>query len=364
MNKLLICTQTMDTQSSTLGFFVRWVTKLAPFYDQITVICLSAGEYTLPANVRVLSLGKEHYSPTTLYGRFSKYAVRLAYICRFYYYILKEWRQYNKVFIHMNDEYGILGGLLWKLLRKKIFLWRNHYSGHFYTRYVGLFCTHVFYTSKFSFTANKKLFPNGIQMPVGVDIESLETTETFDVPPHSILSLARLDPSKKPELILQALAHLKAQNQNFSMSFVGGTSHDKWPNYEVSVHELKDKLGLGDTVRFVGAVPSTETYKYYLSHEIYINVAQSGMLDKTIFKALAAGCVPVTTSIDFNEMIEPLVHDNLLVASDDHLSLAAKLTWVMNLTDSERVEMVNKMQQMVINKHSLQTLAKKISELV
>ncbi len=364
MNKLLICTQEMNSQSSTLAFFVRWVTKLAPHYDHITVICLYQGNYSLPANVTVLSLGKENHVADAPLGFVQKSLLRLQYIARFYYYILKEHRNYNKVFIHMNDEYGVLGGLWWRLFGKKMYLWRNHYAGHRSTRWVGALCEKVFYTSAFSYTAKKEYFPQGVQMPVGVDVESLETDEVFTVPPRSLLFLARLDPSKKPEIVLDALALLKDRGCAYTMDFVGGTSKDKWPHYEAEVKAYKEKLGLGAPVQFIGAVPSTDTYKYYLSHEVYINVSQSGMLDKTIFKALAAGCIPITSSVDFNAMIKPATNDRLLVKENDAVSLADTITYVLSLPDTEKKNLVREMQALVIGKHSLDVLAKKISELV
>jgi glycosyltransferase involved in cell wall biosynthesis len=240
-------------------------------------------------------------------------------------------------------------------------MWSNHYSGNWVKDIAGKWCEKVFYTSQFSYTANKKKFPQGVQMPVGVDLESLKTQEKIERQEKSILSLARLDPSKKPELILKALKKLEEEKVDFTASFVGGTSKDKWPNYEEELFKLKKDLGLSEKVKFVGAVPSTETFRYYLSHCIYVNVSKSGMLDKTIFKALAAGCLPLTTSVDFNEMIG----DNAWkVEQDSVTSLFEKLKIALMLDKTERENLVRKMQEYILNKHSLDTLINKIYELV
>ncbi len=358
--KLLILTQVMDKKSSTLGFMTRWVEELSKQYQSIVVICLYAGEYTPPANVRVISLGKEAFEKKFLEKNSlgKKIITRIKYLARFYRFIFAERNHYDKVFVHMNDEYVILGGMFWKILGKKIYLWNNHYSGGLMKELAGKLCEKVFYTSKFSYTANTKKFPNGMQMPVGVDVESLKKGEVFEVPENSLLFLARLDPSKKPEIILKALKRLKDEGVSFTMDFVGGTSVDKFPTYEADVKKLCTELGLDDKVRFVGAVPSTETYKYYLSHDIYINVAKSGMLDKTIFKGLAAGCLPITTSIDFNEMIG----EEFMVLQDNVDSLVEKLNHAISLSKEEKKKRVKTMQDLVIGKHSLDTLVKKISQ--
>jgi len=62
--KLLIVTQTIDSNDPVLGFFVRWVEEFSKQCEEVTVICLQKGEYELPKNVRVFSLGKESTKST------------------------------------------------------------------------------------------------------------------------------------------------------------------------------------------------------------------------------------------------------------------------------------------------------------
>ena len=57
--RLLVVTQIVDTNDSNLGFFHAWLQRIAAQVDSMIVLCLKKGEYQLPANVTVLSLGKE-----------------------------------------------------------------------------------------------------------------------------------------------------------------------------------------------------------------------------------------------------------------------------------------------------------------
>ena len=57
--KILICTQKVDLNDDILGFFHSWIAEFAKQCEKVTVICLYKGEYDLPGNVKVLSLGKE-----------------------------------------------------------------------------------------------------------------------------------------------------------------------------------------------------------------------------------------------------------------------------------------------------------------
>ena len=130
--KLLICTQKVDRDDPVLGFFVHWIEKLAERYELVTVICKEKGDYDLPNNVRVLSLGKET-------GR-----SLFKYIFRFFTYTFRYRHNYDVVFVHMNQEYVLLGSVIWRLLGKKIMLWRNHAKGSLLTRIAVLFSHKVF----------------------------------------------------------------------------------------------------------------------------------------------------------------------------------------------------------------------------
>ena len=141
--KLLIITQKVDKNDSVLGFFHGWIVEFAKHCEKLTVICLYKGEYDLPENVKVLSLGKET-------GR-----SRLKYVFRFYKYIWKYRKDYDNVFVHMNHIYVVLGGTFWKILNKKIILWYNHISGSVSLNIALFFVNYICFTSPFSYVARK-----------------------------------------------------------------------------------------------------------------------------------------------------------------------------------------------------------------
>src|SRR3989344_3255575 len=133
--RLLIVTQKVDRNDPILGFFHRWIEEFAKHCEQVTVIALGVGEYHLPQNIRVFSLGKEEQLRKRTDLKNSKRSVpveqlrKIKYIVHFYRLIWRERKNYDAVFVHMNQEYVLLGALLWKLLRKKITMWRNHHAG-------------------------------------------------------------------------------------------------------------------------------------------------------------------------------------------------------------------------------------------
>lgn len=281
--KLLVVTQTVDTEDPILGFFVRWIEEFAKRAESIEVICLKEGAHALPMNVRVHSLGKE------------KGASRAAYIFNFYRYIWRLRRRYDAVFVHMNEEYILLGGEFWRLSGKPVYLWRNHYAGTWRTGLAVFFCTKMFCTSRYSYTARYK---KTILMPVGVDTERFRPDDRIRRMPRSILFLARMSPSKRPEILVDALAELARQNADFSATFVGSPLSQDAAYYE----GLKEKVRtakLADRVTFLPAIPNSRTPDLYRAHQIFVNTSPSGMLDKTIFEAAASGCSVLAASKDF-----------------------------------------------------------------
>lgn len=297
--KLLIITQKVDRNDPILGFFHRWIEEFAKNFQFVTVICLEAGEYDFPTNVKVLSLGKPYfanfYAKATKFkkasqGKGGKVVSKFIYVWRFYKYIWQERRNYDVVFVHMNQEYVLLGWKFWKLWGKKIFLWRNHAKGNLLTRLAVLLSNKVFYTSPQSFTAR---FKKAEIMPVGIDTDFFKPDPSVVKKPNSILFLGRIAPVKG---VLEFIEWLK--NQNFSYATIAGSTLPRDINYEKDVRKKVSAYGLSGKVKFIGAVTQDEVPKLYQSHETYVNFTPSGSMDKTILEAGACETAIIVENSD------------------------------------------------------------------
>lgn len=279
--RLLILTQVVDTEDPVLGFFHGWVAALAPRFDSIQVVCLREGSHRLPENVEVHSLGKE------------RGVSRATYIVRFFAYAWRLRREYDAVFVHMNPEYVVLGGVLWRLLGKRVYLWRNHGSGGLLTDIAVLLSHKAFCTSRISYITK---YRKNVLMPVGVDTSVFHPTSS--PVPRSILSLGRIAPNKRIEVILGALKVLKDRGVAYTADIYG----DALPKDESYLREQKQFVethGLTDRVAFRPGIPNAQTPGIYASHEIFVNASESGMFDKTIFEALACGSAAIASSPDY-----------------------------------------------------------------
>ncbi len=114
--KLAIITQKLDPTDYVFGFFYGHVIDLARVCEEVHVICLecSSGEYVLPDNVHVHSLGK------------AEGVGKWGYVRRFYSFLFMKRNEYDTVLIHMEPMYVLLGGLFWRLMGKRVVLWYNH----------------------------------------------------------------------------------------------------------------------------------------------------------------------------------------------------------------------------------------------
>lgn len=335
--KLLICTQKVDRQDTTLGFFHRWIIEFAKHFESVTVICLYEGEHDLPEHVKVLSLGKERGKSHPKY------------ILRFYKYVLRESGNYDSVLVHMNQEYILLGGLFWKLFRKKVYMWRNHYNGSWLTDVAAVFCSKVFCTSRFSYTAKYK---KTVLMPVGIDTNFFTSNPTIKRTPLSILSQGRISPSKNIHIFIEVLGHLKKKGKVFTASIYGDPL-PKDTEYYTCLKKRVQELELSQSVTFYSALRYNDLPNVYSQHQIFVNLSPSGMYDKTMFEAAACGCVVVA----LNKDLEGIFGSAYVSASDKPEVIAEKIT---NFLSPVLID--NNLREITKKTHDLVFLGNRIAE--
>jgi glycosyltransferase involved in cell wall biosynthesis len=341
---ILILTQSIDRTNPVLGFFHRWVEEFAKKYGTVTVVCLEKGEYELPKNVKVLSLGKE--------SQVESHKSKVKYIWNFYKYIWQERKKYDLVFVHMNQEYVLLGSLLWKVLGKKITMWRNHNMGNLFTDIACYFCNKIFYTSKLSYTAK---FKKTVIMPVGIDTDLFVPKLDIAKIPNSILFLGRIAPVKKPEILIKALKILKEDGLEFIANFYGDAL-PKDQEYYNSLVKMVDDFGLKNYVVFHKGVSNHETVDIYNSHKIFVNITGDGSLDKTIYEALSCNSVVVTS----NTMLKKDIRSEYFINNVNESEIAEVLKSAL----LNPVIFGEGARDYVIQQHSLALLLDKYREVI
>jgi glycosyltransferase involved in cell wall biosynthesis len=282
--RLLITTQAADRNDPILGFFHGWLEELAKRLERIEVVCLREGEHALPSNVRVHTLGKEKGSvPSFLYA------------FRFISRIWELRNAHDAVLVHMNPEYVILGSLLWKLFRKRIYLWYNHPEAGMRLSLAILLADKVFYTSPYAASAHAK---NAVRMPAGINTELFALQEVKRVP-YSIYLQGRVAPSKRTDMACKAVRVLRARGVPATLTIVGPED----PAYAGMLKkEHADLIEVG-ALAFSGPLPNRETPARYAAHEVSLNLAADGHYDKTVLESLACGTPAIVASRAFSKVV-------------------------------------------------------------
>lgn len=341
--RLLILTQKVDINDPILGFFHRWIEEFAKHCESVTVVALGVGGYDLPKNVHVFSLGKEQG------------VSRFRYVYNFYRLIWRERKNYDAVFVHMNQEYVLLGGLLWKLLGKKVTMWRNHFAGNFFTQIAVTLSDKMFCTSEYSYTAQYK---KTSIMPVGIDTGTFFRDKNFAKKEHSILFLGRISPVKKVDVLIAALDILDKEGVIF-IAGIYGNSADKDKEYYEKIRALAAGLEKKGKVIFYDGVSNSKTPLIYNQYEFFVSATPSGSLDKTIFEAMACECIVVAS----NESLKGVLPEQFLFKETDAVDLAKKLREAMRLSESEKTGYQTSVRQYA-EQHNLSHLMQMLLALI
>jgi len=355
--KLLVVTQKVDKKDPVLGFFHGWLGAFSLVFPKLTVICLEQGETSLPAGVKVLSLGKE---TNTSLQRTKPGLARLKYVWRFARYIVQIRDEYDAVFVHMNPEYVILGGLIWRLLRKKVTLWYNHDKGGLKLYLAIILAQIVFHASPYSASSG---FKKSRQMPVGVDTnifyDKRERGED-DNNKLKLLYLGRLAPIKGIELMIEAVRRLIKAGTLVEFTMVGCATAKDYDYRDKLLSSLNDPVFKG-RVKVLPAESSRERVaEFYNAHDVFINASPPGLFDKTVFEAMACGVIPLVGSVAFEGLLPP----QCLFKQGDARDLAEHLIKISNLTFNERQVLSVSLRQSVLLGHSLNMLAERLGHII
>ncbi|MFZ2621025.1 MAG: glycosyltransferase [Minisyncoccia bacterium] len=322
--RLLILTQKIDIHDPILGFFHRWVEEFANNCEKVTVICLQKGQFNLPENVKILSLGKENGES------------RLKYLINFYKYIWSERKNYDSVFVHMNPIYLVWGGIFWKIFGKKTSLWYTHKNIDLKLKIAVKFSDVIFSASKESFRMmTKKLQIVGH----GIPVESFRNTQNFShdlTNKFRMISVGRITKIKNLDVLIRACAILKKKNLKFETCLIGpvvGKDDEKYLKY---LNELISENDLSQEIKFIGSVSNDRIAQYNWYCDLSINLAPTGGVDKAVLESMASGSLVLASNLAFEEYFGKY-KDILMFKEGDEKDLADKIMNLVSRNDTKSI---------------------------
>ncbi|MBU4331844.1 glycosyltransferase [Patescibacteria group bacterium] len=392
MNILIIC-QKLAEDDDLLGAFVPWVRAIAKRVDSVKVLCLAKGEYHLPENCEVYSLGKE--PGVSRFGRWLNF-IRL---------MFKLMPKCDVAFSHMSPIFSIASWPFVKLYRKKATLWYAHGHAGWKIKLAEK-CVDVIFTSTKEgcrVGSDKiKVVGQGIDMNRFRPVEDgnkkqdlrqaqilLKTrnkdTKKFQTSnfKFQMVSIGRIAPSKDYETMIKAAEVLVKQGvSDFEIKVFGRANLAEHEKYFDKIKKMVKSKGLDEQIKFIGAVPNKDVVKYYQEADLYLNMSHTGSLDRAIVEAMACGTMVLTCNEAASGVLENIgLGEQLMYPKEDYVGLANKVLEIKKLydtrmatngrqiatnykSDDQNIEKIRdmgqKLRQEVVGNHSVEALGGKI----
>lgn len=355
--RFLIITQKVDKNDDVLGFMHGWIAEFAVQCEKVTVICLQKGEYSLPSNVTVLSLGKPPVGWSPLLA--DKILQKTSALFNFFKYIWTERNNYDTVFVHMNPEYIVLGGWLWRVMGKKISLWYAH--GHVT---LALRAAELIVDGIFTSTVSGCCLKSRKIKVIGQGID----TEKLGIKNHEsmiggglfrIITVGRISPVKDYETLIRAAELLNENDVKFSIDIIGGAGLAEQEKYLSDLKIMVKEKHLENVIKFLGPKPNREILSYLQLSDLFVNMSHTGSLDKAILEAMSVGLPILTCNVALKEVLGSFT-DELMFEKGKFNDLAVRISRIIKLPPESRSDLGIKLRDIVVKEHSLSGFVRKI----
>jgi glycosyltransferase involved in cell wall biosynthesis len=339
--KLLIITQKVDTNDPILGFFHAWIEEFSLYAERVSVICLEEGSHDLPGNVSVYSLGKE------------KGMSKARYVLNFYTHIWKHRREYDRVFVHMNPEYVLLGAPVFALLRKPVYLWYVHRQVNLKLRAAALLSKMIFTSNPESFRIkNKKVR----YMGHGIDTQKFASVDPDFSGNIKIAHVGRITSIKRVEVFIRALKSLRESGVNAELRLVGDAVTDKDRAYEHSLKETATEEKVEQYVYWDGSKPAPLAFR---ESSITVNGAPNGGMDKAVLESLAARRPAFVTNVAFKPVYGDL-WDTFSYEDSNSTGLAGKIKAFIDMDRTLQLEAIHALEEKVRVEYDVKALISRL----
>ncbi len=181
-------------------------------------------------------------------------------------------------------------------------------------------------------------------VPPGVDLDSFHpipmeaAKEAIGVPPEdkNLLYVGRIEPLKGLDTLLRAMKVLQdrqALPPNLCLSIIGGDAHEDAAQQNAEMERLKalrEELGIGDLVAFLGKRDQDSLNNYYASAEAVIMPSHYESFGMVALEAMACGTPVIASEVGGLAFLVRDGETGFHVPDRDPQALANKLQVVVN----------------------------------
>ena len=346
--RVLICTEALDRSDPILGYFHGWVKEFARHAYRVHVLCLGYGDRALPPNVMEHTLGKESMR------RGNRFFKRFVYSGRFMRHAWRLRREYDLVLVHLSSEFAVVGGLFWKILGKRIGFWHNDAEASLFARMAIGFSNVVFYSNPNSFAVR---YPHSRYVPMGIeaDMYTLERRAAKE----SLLFLGRISPKKNLGAIIGAFASVRENVQNLSLDIYGEPRHGD-AEYAAKLRSQYAQHERSGALSYKGSILHDLTPAAYASHEIFVHAGSVHGSKKTLYEAMAAGCLVITSEREVQDVIDP----RLFLEEPTEENIAKAIRAALSLSEEKREHARSVARAYVRREHALSSVVPTVLEML
>ncbi|MGH2351315.1 MAG: glycosyltransferase family 4 protein [Chloroflexota bacterium] len=351
MKRLVFLTQAYDPGNAILGVTRDWVAALAERCAGVDVIAASVASVPdVPPNVRVASLGKE------------RGATKLSQLVALYRSLAAALPGAGAVFVHMVPRYAVLAFPLAAVARKPIALWYAQGGVDRWLRRAARLVDRIFTPTRDSFPlAGPQLERSLDVIGHGIDTGRYAPDGTTPATPRRLLAAGRLSPSKRYDLLLDAVACLP--DRSWRLRIAGGPLYDSDCHYEAGMRVRADRLQVAREVEFAGPLPYEQMPAEYRTAWALAHTSATGSLDKVVLEAMACGTPVISTAPSSRTALGPLA-DAMWCASDRPDAIAAHLDTALRWSPEHRSALGDAARRQVEQHHSLPRWADQVVDLL
>lgn len=335
--KLLIIAQKVDVNDDNLSFFHRILEKFSEKLEKVYAVCLSQGEYQLPGNVEVFSLGKESGF------------LKLRQIIRLQKFLLAHLRETDGIYAHMCPIYAIASYPLAKIFGKKLILWYAHGHISWKLRLAEKLADEIVTSS----LAGCRIKSKKVKvLGQGIDTDIFKPKYDSAAADFNILYASRLVPVKDHKTLIDAVNILVNQKniKNLKVRIMGTPLLENQKEYLEKLKKSVEDFGLDEYIEFLPGVSYLKMPEYYQRANLFVNPSYTGSLDKVVLEAMASGCLVLTC----NEAYSEILSGKYLFKKQDPVDLAEK---IINLKNTGRDD---NLREIVLKSHNLDNLTEKV----
>lgn len=347
--RLLLFNLATDADDPILGFATGWIAALAEQVEYIDAITMRSGKLEVPQNVRVYSVGKEKgYSEPRRAIEFYRLLGKLLFS-----------QQYDACFAHMMPLFAVMAAPFLRLNKIPIVLWYAHKSVNPMLRLATFLVDRVVTSSQEGFRIpSSKVRVIG----QGIDTDKFVPKEKEISPdiPFTILTVGRISPIKRLDLLIEAIALLREKKPDLSvcLKIVGEPARESDKCYEAELKQQVDSVGLQNHVVFTGSKSFRQVLPFYQQANCFVNLSETGSIDKAVLEAMSCE-VPVVTNLAFTRVLGADLAKTWVIDGDQS-KLCDRLLLLADMSELERRQLGQKLRNIVVREHSLTGLCTKL----